>query len=158
MGVHCHCPLSLEISYKVGVRCHSYQLKTPWKNGTTHVEFEPVELMAHIPVRHPAGDPRSSKSAILPICHRQTGGVGAAAARPPDPLPRCLCAEREVARSMGSEPLISAEKAVRFTSSSWGRLQNAVRLRRTLLDRPRELLDPPSMSGVVLHLSYPGVA
>jgi len=47
-----------------------YQLKTPWKNGTTHVEFEPVELMAHIPVRHPAGDLRSSKSAILPICHR----------------------------------------------------------------------------------------
>jgi len=46
--------------------------------------------MAHIPVRHPAGDLRSSKSAILPICHRQTGGVGAAAARPPDPLPRCL--------------------------------------------------------------------
>ena len=62
-----------------------YQLKTPWKNGSTHVDFEPVELMAHIPVRHPAGDLRSSKSAILPICHRQTGGVGAATARPPDP-------------------------------------------------------------------------
>jgi len=31
-----------------------YQLKTPWKNGTTHVAFEPVELMAQIPVRHPA--------------------------------------------------------------------------------------------------------
>ena len=52
-----------------------YQLKTPWKNGTTHVEFEPVELMAHIPVRHPAGDPRSSKSAILSICHRQTAAL-----------------------------------------------------------------------------------
>lgn len=26
--------------------------------------------MAHIPVRHPAGDLRSCKSAILPICHR----------------------------------------------------------------------------------------
>ena len=26
-------------------------------------------FMAHIPVRHPAGDLRSCKSAILPICH-----------------------------------------------------------------------------------------
>ena len=52
-----------------------YQLKTPWKNGTTHVEFEPVELIAHIPVRHPAGDLRPSKSAILPICHRQVAAL-----------------------------------------------------------------------------------
>jgi len=76
-----------------------YQRKTPWKNGTTRVDFEPVELMAHIPVRHPAGDLRSSKSAILSICHCQTCGLGAAIARPPDPLPRGLCAEREVARA-----------------------------------------------------------
>jgi len=27
------------------------------------VELEPVDLMVHIPVRHPAGDLRSSKSA-----------------------------------------------------------------------------------------------
>jgi len=74
-----------------------YQLKTPWRNGTTHVEFEPVDLMAHIPVRHPAGDLRSSKSAILPIRHRQTRGPGTATARPPHPLPWRLCAEREVA-------------------------------------------------------------
>ena len=76
-----------------------YPLKTPWKNGTTHVEFEPVDLTAHIPVRHPAGDLRSSKSAILPIRHRQTGGAGAATARPTDPLPRRLCAERQSARA-----------------------------------------------------------
>jgi len=44
------------------------------------VEFEPIDLMAHIPVRHPAGDLRSSKSAILPIRHRQSRGPGAAAA------------------------------------------------------------------------------
>ena len=25
-----------------------YQLKTPWKNGTTHVEFEPVEFIAKL--------------------------------------------------------------------------------------------------------------
>ena len=55
--------------------------------------------MAHIPVRHPEGDLRSSKSAILPIRHRQTGGAGAATARPTDPLPRRLCAERQSARA-----------------------------------------------------------
>ena len=25
-----------------------YHLKTPWKNGTTHVEFEPVEVIAEL--------------------------------------------------------------------------------------------------------------
>ena len=25
-----------------------YQLKTPWRNGTTHVEFEPVEFIAKL--------------------------------------------------------------------------------------------------------------
>jgi len=25
-----------------------YALKTPWKNGTTHVEFEPVDFMAKL--------------------------------------------------------------------------------------------------------------
>jgi len=63
-----------------------YPLKTPSKNGTTHLEFESVELMAHIPVRHPAGDLRPSKSAILPICHRQTRGIGTATACAPDPI------------------------------------------------------------------------
>jgi hypothetical protein len=39
-----------------------YQLKTPCRDGTMHVIFEPLELMAPIPVRHPMGDLRSSKS------------------------------------------------------------------------------------------------
>jgi len=81
---------SARSAYRSRRRAQRYQLKTPWRNGTTHVEFEPVDVMAHIPVRHPAGDLRSSKSAILPIRHRQTRGVGAATARPPDPLPRRL--------------------------------------------------------------------
>lgn len=34
------------------------QLKTPYRDGTTHVVFEPLDLMAHIPVCHPTGDPR----------------------------------------------------------------------------------------------------
>ena len=25
-----------------------YQLKTPWRNGTTHVEFEPIEFIAKL--------------------------------------------------------------------------------------------------------------
>ena len=40
-----------------------YQRKTPYRDGTTHVIFEPLELMAHILVRHPAGELRSSVSA-----------------------------------------------------------------------------------------------
>ena len=32
-----------------------YQLKTPYRDGTTHVIFEPLEWMALIPVHHPAG-------------------------------------------------------------------------------------------------------
>ena len=41
-----------------------------FRDGSTHVVLEPLELMAHIHVRHPSGDLRSSKSAVLPICHR----------------------------------------------------------------------------------------
>jgi hypothetical protein len=26
-----------------------YQFKTPWKNGTTHVEFGPIEFIAKLP-------------------------------------------------------------------------------------------------------------
>jgi hypothetical protein len=51
-----------------------YRYKRPFRDGSTHVVLEPLELMAHIPVRHPSGDLWSSKSAILPICHGQTGG------------------------------------------------------------------------------------
>jgi hypothetical protein len=53
------------------------ELKTPYSDGTTHVIFEPLDLMSHIHVLHLSGDLRSGKSAILPICHRQTGGAGA---------------------------------------------------------------------------------
>ena len=53
------------------------QLKTPYRDGTTHVIFEPLEFMAHFPVRHPSGDLRSCKSAVLPICHRPAEGFGA---------------------------------------------------------------------------------
>jgi len=63
------------------------------------VEFEPVELMAHIPVRHAAGDLRLSKSAILPTYHRQTRGAGSATARAFNPVSRGLYAELEVARA-----------------------------------------------------------
>ncbi len=78
-----------------------YRIKTPWKNGTTHVEFEPVELMARIHARHPAGDLRSSKSEILPICHRQTGGTGAATARASHPVPRRLYSGHPALRPPG---------------------------------------------------------
>ena len=31
-----------------------YRLKTPYRDGTTDGVFEPLELMAHLSVRHPA--------------------------------------------------------------------------------------------------------
>ena len=76
-----------------------YPLKTPYRDGTTHVIFAPLELMAHILVRHPMGDLRSSKSAVRPICHRQAGGAGAATAGQPDALPRCIRAEQPLPRA-----------------------------------------------------------
>ena len=33
-----------------------YQLKAPYSDGTTHVIFEPLDFMSHIPVLHPSGD------------------------------------------------------------------------------------------------------
>jgi len=63
------------------VRCDiGYTLKTAYRDGTTHLIFEPLELMAQIRLRHPAGDLRSSKSTIPPICHRAAGGRGRATA------------------------------------------------------------------------------
>ncbi len=73
-----------------------YELKTPYRDGTTHVIFEPLELMAHILVRHPAGDLRSSKSAILPICHRPAGRTGPETAGESDPLPRSIRAQQQI--------------------------------------------------------------
>ncbi len=64
-----------------------YTLKTPYRDGTTQVAFEPIDLMTHIPVRHPSGDLRSSKSAVLPICRCPFGGSGAKAEGQPHPLP-----------------------------------------------------------------------
>ena len=54
-----------------------YRYKRPFRDGSTHVVLEPLDLMAHLPVRHPSGDLRSSKSAILPICHGQASSVSA---------------------------------------------------------------------------------
>jgi hypothetical protein len=64
-----------------------YQLRRPDRDGTMHAIFEPLELMALIPVRHPAGGLRSSKSAILPICHCPAGRPGAEAASQPGAPP-----------------------------------------------------------------------
>jgi hypothetical protein len=65
-----------------------YELKHPFRDGTTHVLFEPLDLMALISVRHPSGDLRSSKSAVLPIAHRPPGRAGAPSAQSPHSVPR----------------------------------------------------------------------
>lgn len=63
-----------------------FQLKTPWRGGAKYAECDAVDLMAHIP----AGDLRSSESAIPTMCHCQAGGVGFAAVHPPGPVPRSV--------------------------------------------------------------------
>lgn len=81
-----------------------YRLKTPYRDGTracpalsgTHVIFQPLELMAHIPVRHPAGALRSSKSAVLPICLGAPCSAGAAPACKPDSVLRCVRTKQSV--------------------------------------------------------------
>jgi hypothetical protein len=76
-----------------------YQLKMPYRDGTTHVFFEPLDFMAHIPVRHPSGDLRSCKSAFLPICHRPVGGFGTQAPDQPDSIPWGIRAEQQTPRA-----------------------------------------------------------
>jgi hypothetical protein len=58
----------------------SYELKTPWRNGTTHVIFEPLEFLARLAVLVPAprvhtirfhgviGPAAKGRSAIVPEC------------------------------------------------------------------------------------------
>jgi len=70
-----------------------YELKHPFRDGTTHVLFEPLDLMAHIHVRHPSGGLRPSKSAILPIGHGSTGCFGAAPACPLGSISRSVCTQ-----------------------------------------------------------------
>ena len=76
----------------------SLHIKTPYREGITDVVFEPLELMTHLRVRHPSGDLRSSKSAILPICYSRLAALGnrgqttfsPAALNPPLAVPLCL--------------------------------------------------------------------
>lgn len=46
----------------------SYHLKTPWRDGTTHVEFEPVELLARLAALVPP--PRDDLGAAAQACFR----------------------------------------------------------------------------------------
>ena len=88
-----------------------YRFKQPFRDGSTHIVLEPLELMAHMHVRHPAGDLRSSKSAILPICHRPPGGFGSASAIEPHPVPRRVRAEWQASRVRRAKTQTSPRKA-----------------------------------------------
>ena len=61
--------MRLSISPQGRVR---YELKTPWKNGTTHVEFEPVDFIARSPrwCRHhaPTSPASTGCSRRTPTC------------------------------------------------------------------------------------------
>jgi len=75
-----------------------YQLKTSWKNGTTHVEFEPVEFIAKLAALVPP--PRAHLTRFHGVL---TTGILPFALRPPfgcsNSLRANLCAKREVARA-----------------------------------------------------------
>ena len=60
--------------------------------------LEPLELMAHTHVRHPTGDLRSSKSAILPICHRPSRRPGPSPKTQPHALPWGVRPELQASR------------------------------------------------------------
>ena len=91
-----------------------YELKHPFRDGTSHVVFEPLDLMAHIHVRHPSGGLRPSKSAVLPIGHCSPDRCGAAPAKPSHPVPRHLRPERASPPPRRSRTDTSRPSAVRF--------------------------------------------
>ena len=90
-----------------------YQLKRPFSDGTTHVLFEPLDLMAHIHVRHPSGGLRPSKSAILPMGHRSTGRFGAPAKDPSTALSRAVCTQRPTPSPHRAPPTLAHRRPVR---------------------------------------------
>ncbi len=63
------------------------KLKTPWRDGTTHIVMSPLEFMQRLAARATEGRPP---------------GARATAAAAPDPLPWCAGAEREAARAGGA--------------------------------------------------------
>ena len=63
----------------IAKRSAVYRLKNPYRDGTTHFVFDPLEFTTHIHVRGPAGSLRLCKSALLPICPGPAGGAGAGA-------------------------------------------------------------------------------
>ncbi len=61
-----------------------YELKTPYRDGTTHVIFEPLDFMARL-------------AALAPKALADARGAGSAQAQSePHKIPRRLCAEQQV--------------------------------------------------------------
>ena len=87
-------------------------LKTPYRDGTTHVILGPMQFLTHIHVRHPSGDRRWCKSAFLPICHRQAGRLGIQTEVQPYPVPWHFCSQQQTSR-IGN----TGEKGERAASS-----------------------------------------
>ena len=61
-----HARRSASSDYRFRRRAQRYQLKTPWKNGTTHVEFEPVEFIAKLAALVPP--PRAHLTRFHGVC------------------------------------------------------------------------------------------
>ena len=86
----------------------SYRLKTPWRNGTTHVVFEPLELVEKLAVLVPA--PRANlirfhgvvapaakwRAAIVPAAPAPIGLVGECEGSATSRRRNCRAPERNI--------------------------------------------------------------
>ena len=76
-----------------------YRLKTPSRDGTTHVVFEPLDKIVGNDFEQPQAGPVGVEGRTPGIIHRQAGGTRAQSTRQPDPLPRCVRAQPSSARA-----------------------------------------------------------
>jgi hypothetical protein len=77
----------------------SYRLKTPWRNGTTHVTFEPQELLEKLAVLIPA--PRLNLTRFHGVLAPAAKWRASIVPAPPPPVetrPACGCGESESAK------------------------------------------------------------
>lgn len=75
----------------------SYRLKTPWRNGTTHVMFEPQELMEKLAVLVPA--PRLNLTRLHGVLGPAAKWRASIVPAPPAPTSSCDCGGEKEAKT-----------------------------------------------------------
>lgn len=72
-------------------------LKTPYRDGTTHVVFEPLDKFVGNKFGQPQADPEGVKGRMPGTFYRPARCTGATPSGQSDPLPRCAGAESPLA-------------------------------------------------------------